>query len=124
MTSELTAIIIGVITALITSAIPAVLTYRATTKRLTVERNSVVSEASVKLAEATKTQIDNMLGTVDRLEDEVKQLRNDLRKQKARTTRLVALVKELNSGALKLVEQLEIMEIEPTWLPPEMDDVI
>ena len=119
MPSEILSVIIGGTVALITSGLTGWFAYRATVKRVESERESSVATGARTIVEATEKQIENLLRTVTRLDDEVIVLRNEIKYQKSRTTRLANLVKDLYDGSLELVRQLEQMELVPVWTPPK-----
>jgi len=120
-----TTIVVGMITGLLGSTIPAIISARSNAKRLKGERSNILSEASGKIAEATEQQIANLLKSLTRLEKEldeacvkIDRLEKDLAFQRGLSARLEREVDNLRRGAIILVRQLRKAGIEPEWTPP------
>ena len=126
MTSEMwTSIMIALIGALVGGTIPAVISVRQVSRRVKSQNEKDLAEAQDALSQATKAQVEAVMGLLDPLRKEVEEqrkvcseLKGSVTYLKGQVTSLKKKVRELYTGALVLIRQLDDLGVEPKWTPP------
>lgn len=101
----------------IVSLIGALLTHRATMKRLEGEAESAVAGAAEAIVASAKHQVDMMDSSIKRLEKRIEEYER-IRKL------MLALLKDLLDGVECLCNQLEEAGISPQYRPPQIHEEI